>query len=100
MRLLRSRSGSRRTRSDKADTSGQSVMAFKLIVDRHYRLRPDAKPGTMPSKLCRGSRHIGGASMTRRLRRDEREVEKGAPLGRRVSAAIGRASPPGYWSAP
>jgi hypothetical protein len=77
MRLLRSRSGSRRTRSDKTDTSGRSVMAQKRIVDRHNRLRPDAKPRMMPSKLCRRWRHIGGASVTRRLRRDGREAEEG-----------------------
>jgi hypothetical protein len=78
LKLLRSRLGSRPTRSNKADTSGRSVMAFRLIADRPSRLRPDAKPRMTPSKLCRRSRHIGGASVTRRLRRTG--LKKGAPL--------------------
>jgi ribosome-binding protein aMBF1 (putative translation factor) len=51
-------------------------MAIKRIVDRHNRLRPDAKPRMMPSKLCRRWSHIGGESVTRRLRRAGREVEE------------------------
>jgi hypothetical protein len=63
-------------------------MAFKRTVGRHNRLRPDAKPGMTPSTLCRRWRHIGGASVTRRLRRDARAAEKGRMTGGPAAALL------------
>jgi DNA-binding transcriptional regulator YiaG len=51
-----------------------------------FATRREAKNDAL--KLCRRWRHIGGASVTRRLRRDGREAEK----GRRMTPAQCRAA--------
>ena len=52
-RLIRSRSGSMRTRCGSADTDGRSLRAFKFTLDHRSHIRPISKPKKRLKKPCR-----------------------------------------------